>query len=360
MNASKKSSAIKTAARTTRAINDTYQFLIPSTTAQGSTIKDLKAAKSEWSERLLKAARTTSARAFAASSEAQDQNVVGVGIGEKLVAGRPTGVMAVKFFVRIKYPESALTQKDFLPKAIAGFPVDVEESGLFRKHATPMPNPKVKIRPERPGCSIGFRDPNDKFMMAGTFGAFVESGASLYVLSNNHVLAGEGQLQPGAPIFQPGLLDGGNATTDQIAELAKFIPLQPGGNKVDCAIANVLSTGPVSKEILYIGAPNGSGTAVLDMIVHKFGRTTSYTVGRITSLDTDVTIQYETGSFTFQEQIIITGINGGSFSAEGDSGSLILERGTNTAVALLCAGSSSHSIANHIDDVLTALGVTLA
>ena len=96
------------------------------------------------------------------------------------------------------------------------------------------------------------------------------------------------------------------------------------------------------------------------MQVHKFGRTTSYTVGRVTSIDTDVTVGYETGNFTFQEQIIIVGRNRHPFSAAGDSGSLILERGTNKAVALLFAGSSSHTIANHIDDVLTALNVTLA
>ncbi len=96
------------------------------------------------------------------------------------------------------------------------------------------------------------------------------------------------------------------------------------------------------------------------MQVHKFGRTTSYTVGRVTSIDTDVTVGYETGNFTFQEQIIIVGRGGKSFSAAGDSGSLILERSTNKAVALLFAGSSSHTIANHIDEVLQALKVTLA
>ncbi len=96
------------------------------------------------------------------------------------------------------------------------------------------------------------------------------------------------------------------------------------------------------------------------MVVHKFGRTTSYRVGRVTSIDTDVTVQYETGNFTFGEQIIVVGLDGHPFSDAGDSGSLILERASNRATGLLFAGSRSHTIANHIGDVLQALNVTLS
>ena len=188
--------------------------------------------------------------------------------------------------------------------------------------------------------------------MAGTFGALVKDAEGTYILSNNHVLADEGRLAAGAPIFQPGLLDKGNPATDQIAKLTKFIALQTGVmNKVDCAIAEVLMTSLVSPDILQIGPPAGSTGAVLDMLVHKFGRTTGYRAGRVTSIDTDVSVQYETGTFTFEGQIIIVGLNGQGFSDAGDSGSLILERDTQKAVALLFAGSPSHTIANHIEDV---------
>src|SRR5207247_961461 len=167
------------------------------------------------------------------------------------------------------------------------------------------------------GCSVGFADPNNQFIMAGTFGAVVKkkNSAGQYILSNNHVLADESRLPLGAPIFQPGLLDGGNPSTDRIAALTKFVPLQAAGNnKVDCAIAKVTSNSLVSKNVLHIGAPAGTGQAAIDMRVHKFGRTTSYTVGRVTSIDTDVTVAYETGNFTFQEQIIIVGRTGHPFS----------------------------------------------
>lgn len=344
----------------------------------------LRAAKQEWSARLLRPelrAGTESIRALSsAATPAPNRNVVGVGIGEKVADGKPTGVMAVKFFVRTKYPENQLTNKDRLPKTINGLSVDVEQSGTFRRfaagaataakkshkpnahhHITTMPNPRTKIRPAQPGCSIGFRDPHDQFVMAGTFGALVKDSANSYALSNNHVLADENRLPAGSPIFQPGLLDGGNKKTDQVAELTRAVMLQAGvSNKVDCAIAKVSDKALVTNAVLYIGAPQGTTQAAIDMIVHKFGRTTSYRAGRVTSIDTDVTVEYDTGNFMFASQIIITGLNNQMFSDAGDSGSLILERGTNKAVALLFAGSPSYTIANHVSDVLQALNVTLA
>jgi len=338
---------------------------------------DLAAAKAQWSKRLLLtperqstrggAAGIAAARALtSAPSSDPNHNVVGVGVGWKITEGKDTGVMAVKFFVRMKYPEWDISSDHLLPKSIEGLPVDVEESGIFHRFAAqpkpaPIPNPRSRFRPAQPGCSTGFRDPSNQFRMAGTFGALAKDSHGTYVLSNNHVLADEGQLPPGSPIFQPGLLDGGNPNTDQIAKLTRFVPLQANApNTVDCAIVQLTEPGIAEKNILFIGPPTGTESAQIDMNVHKFGRTTSYTTGRITSVDTDVTVQYETGQFTFTGQIIVVGAKGHSFSAAGDSGSLILQRPSNKAVGLLFAGSSSHTIANHIDEVLKELKVTLA
>jgi hypothetical protein len=314
-----------------------------------------------------------------ANSPRPAQNVVGVGVAEKIVEGRPTGVLCVKFFVRQKYAKSALSRSEALPADVDGVPTDVEEVGIFRKLATKRKttrrsagtsakgaaaataNPRTRIRPAHPGCSIGYRDPADAYIMAGTFGALVRKGTRRYILSNNHVLADENRLALESPIFQPGLLDHGNAVTDEVAKLAAFVRLRTGGTVVDAAIALVSKLSLVSRDVLYIGAPNGQIAAAIDMAVHKFGRTTSYTAGRITSIDTDVSVQYDTGTFTFTEQIIIKGLNGSSFSNSGDSGSLILERGTNRAVGLLFAGSPSYTIANHIGRVLAQFGgITLA
>jgi hypothetical protein len=361
-------------------VKATERFLVKTSSVKWN---DLREAKKSQAQRLIHGPRTESARRAqgaytavlrgltSAISPSPTENVVGVGIGEKLTDGKQTGILAVKFLVRMKYSRLDLGSKDALPKLVDGLPTDVEEVGTFKRFARAagarrqdtqmqMPDPRTKIRPAQPGSSIGFRDPNNQFVMAGTFGAVVKDRDGIYVLSNNHVLADENRLPTGSPIFQPGLLDSGNPATDQIAALTRFVTLQAQQpNTVDCAIAKAASPNILLKDILYIGAPSGTAPAAIDMSVHKFGRTTGYTVGQVTSVDTDVTVQYDLGNINFTGQIIVTG-TGQSFSNAGDSGSLILERSTNKAVALLFAGSATHTIANHIEDVLKALGVTLA
>ena len=113
-------------------------------------------------------------------------------------------------------------------------------------------------------------------------------------------------------------------------------------------------------DALFIGPPAGVAAAQFDMIVHKFGRTTDYTVGRVIDLTANVSVAYNIGTLVFTNQILIRGLSEQSFSEPGDSGSLILQRSTNQAVGLLFAGSPSHTIANHIQGVLDALNVQLA
>jgi hypothetical protein len=328
-------------------------------------ITSLRAAKVSAARQLLQPVQTTGFSALAASTSPEpSKNLVGVGIGEQISGGKHTGIMAVKFLVRIKYPDNQITDSDRLPREVDGHPVDVEQVGTFRRFMPPpaMPNPRTKIRPAQPGCSVGYQDPNNLTIMAGTFGALVSKGAKRFILSNNHVLADENKLPLGSSIFQPGFLDAGNPPRNgPIARLTKFIPLVPGNalNKVDCAIAELTNTNLATNSVLFIGKPTGKTAGRIDMTVHKFGRTTGFTVGRITSLETDVSVSYEAGSVAFENQIIIVGLAAQPFSAAGDSGSLILERSTNKAVGLLFAGSSTHTIANHIQDVLSALGVTL-
>jgi hypothetical protein len=72
----------------------------------------------------------------------------------------------------------------------------------------------------------------------------------------------------------------------------------------------------------------------------------------------DVNVGYDFGTARFVDQVIVIG-DSGSFSDAGDSGSLIVDRKTKKATGLLFAGSSSHTIANHIENVLSQLGVTL-
>ncbi|MEP7101109.1 MAG: hypothetical protein ABI781_11405 [Burkholderiales bacterium] len=330
---------------------------------------DLLEAKSSMSRRYLAKAVPSAITAFGLAAPLKAaQNVVGVGVGTKFSNGKETSTKCVRFYVGQKIGQDALAANDLLPKEIDGIPTDVIVTGKFRLLDTAADN-KKRRRPVRPGTSIGFKFPPPKagFVMAGTFGAIVSKGGKFYVLSNNHVLSENGLVALGSPIFQPGLLDGGNEATDQIARLTKFIAIKGTGfNKVDCAIAELLATTKFNAHPMpRVGALASSNpiSAVVNMGVEKTGRTTGYTRGVVFDIAADVNVGYEDKNgnpFTasFQDQIVITS-SPGSFSAAGDSGSLIVDRASKRATGLLFAGSASHTIGNHIGDVLAALGVTL-
>ncbi|MEJ7670485.1 MAG: hypothetical protein WKH97_17525 [Casimicrobiaceae bacterium] len=168
--------------------------------------------------------------------------------------GKHTGIMAVKFLVRIKYPDNQIPPGERLPTEVNGQPVDIEQVGTFRRFMAQMPNPRKKIRPARPGCSVGFRFPHNQFIMAGTFGALVRKGPKRFILSNNHVIADENRLPLDSPIFQPGFLDAGNPPNNgPIAKPTQSIPLVAGAaNVVDAAIAELDNTNLASNAIPFI------------------------------------------------------------------------------------------------------------
>ncbi len=306
---------------------------------------------------LAQAAPPSEFAALAASS-APAHNIVGVGIGPKIREGKATEKPSIRFYVERKLAKSVVSKEDLLPREIDGVPTDVVETGrLFAQ----VPIAQTRLRPTKGGCSVGFRVPG--FVMAGTLGCLVTDGTRRYILSNNHVLANENTLPLGSPIFQPGLLDGGNPTKDRVAKLSKFIKIKPlpANNKVDAAIAQISTTTISSPTILPSVGPLGSPApvaATVGMAVHKHGRTTGYTKGQVIDVSADVNINYDFGTARFVDQMVIVR-PGGMFSDSGDSGSLIVRRTGNRATGLLFAGSSTHTIANHISDVLAAFGVRI-
>jgi hypothetical protein len=205
--------------------------------------------------------------------------------------------------------------------------------------------------------------PVGKFAEVGTFGALVKRDNALFILSNNHVLADENNLTLGTPIFQPSVRDDSNFGSHQIASLFAYAELLHGvPNIVDCAIAQVTNPSLVSNSILHIGPPSGTVTPSMGMSVHKFGRSSGYTVGSISMIGANVRMEYDTDIFMFRNQIIIKSATTAPFSEGGDSGALLVERGTQRAVGLLIGRNSdgTSGVANPITAVLQRLNVTLA
>ena len=224
---------------------------------------------------------------------------------------------------------------------------------------------QTQSRPISLGTSGGnVNDISHAFCCSGTLGSLVTKGGVQYILSNNHVLARSGAASLGEAISQPGLVDSGCSVppSDTVAHLSQFIPL--GTKNVDAAIAATVS-GEVATNgaILTVGAPSSTiATPSVGRGVAKAGRTTGLTCSSIGAVNTNVKVQYQSGcgsgkkfTETYTNQVLI---NSSSFSAGGDSGSLIVTSDTAQPVALLFAGSSSTTIGNPASDAATALGVS--
>lgn len=224
-----------------------------------------------------------------------------------------------------------------------------------------------KRRPLVIGCSIGHFK-----ITAGTLGCFVKDRKTgeILILSNNHVLANEGLARIGDKILQPGKFDGGTISQHAIGTLKRFVKLKKAtANLVDCAVADIKSgINHRNTTLGSFGNLAGLGDDVVPgEIVHKVGRTTGETTGKVTAFELDnVVVQYDIGNLKFDNQIEIEGSGNNSFSDGGDSGSLIVNDSLQ-AVALLFAGGDvggsngkGLTYANPILTVLNSLKVDLS
>ena len=245
-----------------------------------------------------------------------------------------------------------------LPAVLDSVPVDVVVTGRFYARQDP------KAWQERPvpiGVSTGHPD-----ITAGTIGARVTDGTDVYALSNNHVYANSNNASIGDSALQPGTYDGGTDPEDSIGTLYDFEPIKFDGsdNTMDAAIA-LCSTSSLGYATLSDGYGVPGSTVVsayVGQTVQKYGRTTALTYGEVSDINVTVSVCYRrnpvgicTKSATFVNQIAITD---GSFSAGGDSGSLIVDD-INNPVALLFAGSDTHTIASPIGPILERFNVTI-
>ena len=265
-----------------------------------------------------------------------------------------------------------------LPRTLDGVPVVVRQSGKIYalKHECGHKGPPCSggeegastdptARFDRPvpiGVSTGHPD-----ITAGTIGCRVTDGEDVYALSNNHVYADENTVSIGDAVIQTGTFDGGSLPDDYVGTLDAYVEIKFDGsdNTVDAAIALTTASdvGNSTPSDGY-GTPKSQTMApAVNMKVKKYGRTTGLTKGSVYVINATVNVGYSTGVAKFVNQIVV---QPGGFSAGGDSGSLIVVDGkgrdkahNNEPVGLLYAGSSFFTIANPIDDVLSAFGVVI-
>lgn len=290
--------------------------------------------------------------------------VVGVGTGLS-----EDGKLAIVVYTASEVKRAPLDVKSLaktttleaVPEIIEDLPVVTKVTGRFRIYVDPTTR---FPRPVPTGVSTGHPD-----ITAGTIGCRVkDSQGNVYALSNNHVYADQNDAQIGDAVIQPGSFDGGSLPDDFLSNLHDFEPLDfsGGDNIMDAAIA-FSTTDSLGFSTPSDGYGTPSPTTVLAFVgqsVQKYGRTTGLTQGQVSEINVTVNVCYETrGPFRcvklakFIDQIAITP---GDFSEGGDSGSLIITDDNNkNPVGLLFAGSSTRTIANPIDAVLSRFNVTI-
>ncbi|MDN5331019.1 MAG: hypothetical protein PWP45_244 [Tepidanaerobacteraceae bacterium] len=315
------------------------------------------------------------------------ENVVGTGLGYKIIEGKTTNEPAIIVLVKKKKSERELPRSQILPKKLENVMTDVIEVGEVRF----LDVRTQKSRPAMPGVSIGHYK-----VTAGTFGAVVKdeiTGEPL-ILSNNHVLANasngkDGKASIGDPILQPGPYDGGGPQ-DVIAHLYRFIPVEkdiapsrcsvakrgenfinfflkflkpdyrlaflkqnPAYNLVDAAVARPVNPDYIKAEIMELGEIKGIAKPSIGMTLIKSGRTSGVSKSEIKALNVRIRVIMTPGEeATFRDQLLA-----GPMAQPGDSGSLVVNEKME-AVGLLFAGSDVATLINPILSVLKLLRVT--
>lgn len=238
--------------------------------------------------------------------------------------------------------------------------------------------PNQNTRPETSPVHLGTSGGNNtdisgNMCCSGTLGALVDRGGTKYILSNNHVLDKSDAGKVGDPIGQPGLVDNNCSGGAVVAHMSQAANLQH--SNVDAALAQIVPGAvDTSGAILDLGAQGNTSIAAAPPSntlanpsavlsgnegVAKSGRSTGLTCSNLSSVSTDVQVDYDKScggakAFTvvFNNQVVI---NGANFSAGGDSGSLVVTADTARPVGLLYAGSNTGTVANPMSDVMNAL-----
>ncbi|HEX8183520.1 MAG TPA: hypothetical protein VF747_02175, partial [Blastocatellia bacterium] len=168
-----------------------------------------------------------------------------------------------------------------------------------------------RVRNLHLGVSGGnVKDISRRFCCSGTLGSLVQDSAGVkYILSNNHVLGLAGSATAGDDVSQPGLIDNNCQVATVVADFTVAPALSSG---VDAAIAQLRSGQMDSTGFIEdIGTISSVVKAPsVGLSVAKSGRTTGFTTGSISSINSSVSVRYPSSCganngpvFTFTNQV---------------------------------------------------------
>jgi hypothetical protein len=286
------------------------------------------------------------------------KGIVGIDYGRVYKNDEHTGEIGIRFHVAHKTGRRWLEPEQHLPKAIAGFRVDVIESG-FRPHAVDPLSPAPVMQP---GLCIG----NIPRGSNGTLGCLIGDSfdRSLGILSNWHVLCGGTDATVGDAISQPG--PGYIPNPRPVASLRRWIA-PPAG--YDAAIATLPPGAPV-EDMLVNSSIKLTGVAEPQpgMRVLKTGIGSGVTNAIVDSIAGSFLVPYgELGGASFW-MVGFRLVHDPAFpnpqvSVPGDSGAVWVDPASGLAVGLNFGGEddstplSEFALAHPMPEVCTRLGV---
>jgi hypothetical protein len=263
------------------------------------------------------------------------RNVVGLCFARKLRGGR-VGDLALQVFVRRKRPKDKVPSHravsptvDLAPLGLAGrVATDVREVGVGRLDVL-----VTSDRPAHPGYNIGHRVTG-----SGTLGCVVRPrGSNVIVgLSCAHVIARDGNAQPGERVLVPSLIEARRndiVSESMFGTVGAVLPIsfrfEDAAKNVDAA--TVLPDDPraLADTVARIGVkPAGIAPTVdVDLPVRKVGSTSELTLGAVEGTHLLASFEYVDANDNdsvrtawFSDQTAIT-----SFAFPGDSGAIVLD-----------------------------------
>jgi hypothetical protein len=381
-----------------------------------TTLEDFLSIKDSYAERLL----TPSIRAgvlqrtrhihVADAVASAGRNVHAIGVGSKMVAGKPTGDLCIRIYVIQKLPKSLIAPHFHLPETLDGLPTDIIESAPTVLLTKRSGNARISVRSKakrsksipnsvrvaaseygvhssaatkRHGCSpynlqsmqrplFGGISAANSGVLAGTLGCFCRSTRNTddpdarYILSNRHILGKIDGEPEDNTILQPSIGDGGTSDkrVAQYARAAEIDISLDAKNKVDAAIAKILTDIDFKLEVCGIGSLCGHTTVAKGDVVRKCGESTGLTKGVVSDISFDTYISLPLNpprSLHLIEQIRIEPMDNDAFINSGDSGSLVFAGASNHVIGLICGGNpdAGFAVANPIQNVLDTLQIKL-
>lgn len=324
----------------------------PDSRKRGKTIP-VKSRRKKIAQRGIKALRTAAdrlrkqlARRLAKAVPGLD-NIMGVGVAEKVKRGKYTGKWAIAVQVRSKTSDPAKVPKGarIEPKFGKKHLTDVVETAP----ATPFASPGAEI-----GVKTGVR---------GTFGILIRrllpnGDPALFILSCNHIVSRNGAFV-GRPVEHPMPNPGGVSTALGLSDVFSEIN---GAQNNDIDAALVWAQSDLVDPLICgtYGFDPQAGEPAAAMEVFKCGANGA-THGRIVALDQPFQMDYSSFPGMGLTTVNFTGLffirhsqSGGHFADRGDSGAVVFDTASKRPVGLVIGGIGADPAAGRPEHITLA------